>query len=130
MHRARTLRQAIGSRACATICSPRTSGAAPSGDDLSPSAKGIRRLRTVALGLIAAADEPEAASLAKAQFDAADNMTDRQGALGVLVSLEAPERQAALDAFYERFQRRCAGARQMVRAAGRGAAAATRSTRC
>ena len=33
----------------------------------------------------------------------ADNMTDRQGALGVLVSLEAPERQAALDAFYERF---------------------------
>ena len=41
--------------------------------------------------------------LAKAQFDAADNMTDRQGALGVLVSLEAPERQAALDAFYERF---------------------------
>ena len=31
-------------------------------------------------------------------------MTDRQGALGVLVSLQAPERQAALDAFYERFQ--------------------------
>ena len=30
-------------------------------------------------------------------------MTDRQGALGVLVSLEVPERQAALDAFYERF---------------------------
>src|SRR5205823_6252018 len=30
-------------------------------------------------------------------------MTDRQGALGVLVSLQAPERQAALDAFYQRF---------------------------
>jgi aminopeptidase N len=30
-------------------------------------------------------------------------MTDRQGALGVLVSLEAPERLAALDAFYQRF---------------------------
>jgi aminopeptidase N len=30
-------------------------------------------------------------------------MTDRQGALGVLVSLDAPERQAALDSFYERF---------------------------
>ena len=87
-----------------------------------PQAKGIRRLRSVALGLLAAADAAQAAALAKAQFDAADNMTDRQGALGVLVSLEAPERQAALDAFYERFQRRSAGARQMVRAAGGGAA--------
>src|SRR5207248_3888077 len=73
------------------------------GHDLSPTAKGIRRLRTVALGLIAATDEPRAAALAKAQFDRADNMTDRQGALGILVSLEAPERQSALDAFYQRF---------------------------
>jgi aminopeptidase N len=31
-------------------------------------------------------------------------MTDRQGALGVLVSLDAPEREAALDAFYDRFR--------------------------
>ncbi len=30
-------------------------------------------------------------------------MTDRQGALEILVSLDAPERQAALDAFYQRF---------------------------
>ena len=74
-----------------------------SGGDLSPQAKGVRRLRTVALGLLAAADEAQAAALAKAQFDHADNMTDRQGALGILVSLSAPERQAALDAFYDRF---------------------------
>jgi len=73
------------------------------GHDLSPRAKGIRRLRTVALGLLAAGDQAAAAALAKAQFDRADNMTDRQGALGVLVSLDAPERQAALDAFYDRF---------------------------
>jgi aminopeptidase N len=73
------------------------------GHDLSPHAKGVRRLRTVALALISAADEGQAASLAKAQFDAADNMTDRQGALGVLVSTQTPERQAALDAFYSRF---------------------------
>jgi len=79
----------------------RSDGAA--GDDLSPRAKGIRRLRTVALGLLAAADEGASARLAKAQFDGADNMTDRQGALGVLVSLEAAERGAALDAFHERF---------------------------
>jgi aminopeptidase N len=75
-----------------------------SGDDLSPNAKGIRRLRTMALGLVAAADEPKAAELAKSQFDRADNMTDRQGALGVLVSLQAPQRQEALDAFYARFK--------------------------
>jgi len=31
-------------------------------------------------------------------------MTDRQGALGILVSLDAPEREAALAAFYDRFR--------------------------
>jgi aminopeptidase N len=31
-------------------------------------------------------------------------MTDRQGALAILVSLDEPERQQALDAFYERFR--------------------------
>jgi len=74
------------------------------GHDLSPRAKGIRRLRTVALSLLSAADEAQAASLAKTQFEGANNMTDRQGALGVLVSLRAPERQEALDAFYARFK--------------------------
>ena len=73
------------------------------GHDLSPHAKGIRRLRTVALALLSAADEPRAAVLAKTQFDGADNMTDRQGALGILVSTQSPEREAALDAFYQRF---------------------------
>ncbi|HEU4695640.1 MAG TPA: aminopeptidase N [Sphingomicrobium sp.] len=96
------LRQAIGSAlADALLAAHRLDGV--EGDDLSPSAKGIRRLRTVALGLLATADPDRTAKLAKAQFDAADNMTDRQGALGILVSLHAPERQAALDAFYQRF---------------------------
>src|SRR5207302_4518832 len=60
-------------------------------------------LRSVALGQLAGADEAQAARLAKAQFDGADNMTDRPGALGILVSTQAPERQLALDAFYRRF---------------------------
>jgi aminopeptidase N len=97
------LRRSIGSALYSElVAAHRSDGAA--GDDLSPRAKGIRRLRTVALGLIAAADESEAAKLAKAQFDLADNMTDRQGALGVLVSTETPERSQALDAFYQRFR--------------------------
>ena len=74
------------------------------GDDLSPTAKGSRKLRTVALGLLAAADSSEGAKLAKALFDSADNMTDRQGALGALVSLDGPEREDALAAFYDRFR--------------------------
>jgi aminopeptidase N len=77
---------------------------ASAGSDLSPLAKGARRLRSVALGLLSAGDAREGARLAKAQFDAADNMTDRQGALAVLVSLEAPEREHALAAFFDRFK--------------------------
>ena len=71
---------------------------------MSPLAKGTRKLRSVALGLLAAADPAEAARLAKAQFDSADNMTDRQGALSVLASLEQPAREEALAAFYKRFE--------------------------
>jgi aminopeptidase N len=103
IHAAReSLRSAIGSALNADLLAAhRSDGVA--GDDLSPKAKGIRRLRTVALAMLAAGNEARAAELAKAQFDSADNMTDRQGALGVLVSLDAPERQQALDAFYQRF---------------------------
>ena len=96
------LRRALGSAlASELLAAHRSDGAA--GNDLSSRAKGIRRLRSVALGLMAAADEAGTARLAKVQFDRADNMTDRQGALGILVSLDAPERQAALNGFYERF---------------------------
>ena len=72
--------------------------------EYNPAAKGARRLRTIALGYIIAAGAADAPALAKRQFDDADNMTDRQGALGVLANGDAPERQAALDAFYERFR--------------------------
>jgi aminopeptidase N len=96
------LRRAIGSSLSGELLAVHRSDGVE-GHDLSPHAKGVRRIRTVALGLLSAAYEPQAAALAKAQFDRADNMTDRQGALGVLVSTQAPERQAALDAFYQRF---------------------------
>jgi aminopeptidase N len=73
--------------------------------ELSPAAKGRRRLRTVALGYISAAGAEDAAQLALRQFQEADNMTDRQGALGTLVnSPAAAEREAALTGFYERYR--------------------------
>jgi aminopeptidase N len=97
------LRQIIGSELWGVLLAAhRSDGAA--GHDLSPAAKGVRRLRTVALGLLATANPSQAAQLAKAQFDSANNMTDRQGALGILVSLDTPERRQALDAFYNRFR--------------------------
>ena len=103
IHTAReNLRHAVG-RALADGLTAAQRETAP-GDDLSSRAKGMRRLRTVALGLIAAGKAERGAALAKAQYDAADNMTDRQGALTILVSLDVPERQAALDAFYDRYK--------------------------
>jgi aminopeptidase N len=97
------LRRSIGEALPSDLLAAHRSDGA-SGHDLSPAAKGIRRLRSVALGYVAAADQAQGAELAKTQFDRADNMTDRQGALAILVSLDAPQRQAALNAFYDRFR--------------------------
>ena len=72
--------------------------------DYTPAAKGARRLRTVALGYLAASGAADVPALALRQHDDADNMTDRQGALGVLANLDAPEREIALAAFYDRYR--------------------------
>ena len=48
--------------------------------------------------------EADAPALALRQFEGADNMTDRQGALGVLANSDAAERETALAAFYERYR--------------------------
>jgi aminopeptidase N len=70
---------------------------------LSAEARGARKLKTQALVYLAAGAPGLAAELAAAQFDAADNMTDRQGALMVLAGLETPLREAKLAAFHQRF---------------------------
>ncbi len=72
--------------------------------EYSPAAKGARRLRTVALGYLSAAGAEDAPALAMRQFAQADNMTDRQGALGTLANSEAPQREEALAAFYDRYR--------------------------
>ena len=72
--------------------------------EYSPAAKGARRLKNVALGYIAASGADDAAALAFGQFEAADNMTDRQGALSTLVNGVSDRREAALSAFYDRYQ--------------------------
>jgi len=72
--------------------------------ELSPAAKGARRLRTVALGYLMASGAADAPALALRQHDEADNMTDRQGALGILANSHAAERETALASFYERYK--------------------------
>ena len=70
---------------------------------LSAEARGARKLKSQALVLLAAGVPDQAAALAATQFDAADNMTDRQGALMVLCALGTPLREEKLAAFHERF---------------------------
>ena len=66
---------------------------------------GRRALRSTLLGLIAAGDAADGAPRCAAQFDDADNMTDRLGALGTLCALPLQGRDAALEHFYDLFQR-------------------------
>jgi aminopeptidase N len=59
-----------------------------------------RRLHSTALRYLCALGEPAFTAQAYAQFEGADNMTDRQAALRILTDRDVPERQRALEAFY------------------------------
>ncbi|MFN2258618.1 MAG: aminopeptidase N [Parasphingopyxis sp.] len=72
--------------------------------EYSPEAKAKRRLGNTALSFIAASGAEDAPQMAFAQFEAADNMTDRQAALAVLANGDSPDRVAALAGFYERYR--------------------------
>jgi aminopeptidase N len=65
---------------------------------------GRRALKNACLDLLAANGRDAGITLAARQYAAADNMTDRMAALGVLALHDRPERAAALDDFYRRYQ--------------------------
>ena len=67
-------------------------------------ARGARKVRTQALIYLAAGAPESAAEMAAAQYDAAANMTERQGALMVLAGLETPARGKYLLDFYDRYR--------------------------
>ena len=71
---------------------------------LSAEARGARKVKTQALIYLAAGDEEQGRELAWKQYQAADNMTDRQGALMVLAGLSGIERTNALLDFYNRYR--------------------------
>ncbi len=78
-------------------------GTATDATIITPETKAMRKLRTLALMLLWASDATDAPAIAFAQYQDAGGMTDRQGALGVLSHMDAPERDAALAAFYDRY---------------------------
>jgi aminopeptidase N len=103
IHAAREgLKAAIGTALAGELKALHARASAVALDD--PAGRGARKVKTTALALIAAADPALAAMLAAQQYDAADNMTDRQGALMVLCGLDCPERAERLAAFYERYR--------------------------
>jgi len=73
------------------------------GFSTSPAAKGARKLRNAALHYLVASGASDGAAVAFAQFSEADNMTERQAALGTLANGSSAEREAALDIFYNRY---------------------------
>jgi aminopeptidase N len=71
---------------------------------LEPGARGSRKVKTQALVFLAAGNPELAGKLAAAQYDGADNMTDRQGALMVLTGLSGAARTDKLIDFYNRYR--------------------------
>jgi len=78
--------------------------AAPAAPDLTPDAKGRRRLRGVALAYLAATGRDDVPALAFDIFSNADGMTERQAALATLAHNDSDERAHALDIFYQRYR--------------------------
>jgi aminopeptidase N len=72
--------------------------------DLSPVAKGGRRLTAQALALLNAANLADAPGLAFDRFASADGMTLRMSALTTLANGDSDQRIAALDIFYQRYR--------------------------
>ena len=64
---------------------------------------GRRSLRNTALSILAGGDPHEGADRAAAQFEAADNMTDRLAALGVISLIPGERRQMLLARFHDMF---------------------------
>jgi len=71
---------------------------------ISPKAVGQRNLQNVVLSLLTATSGTGCASLAKMQYDNANNMTDRVAALSRLTDNENEERVEAFEDFYNRFK--------------------------
>ncbi|MGH8173966.1 MAG: DUF3458 domain-containing protein, partial [Rhodanobacteraceae bacterium] len=101
VHRARTQIESGLARALATPLLERYRSLDGGGTDTALAVQSRRRLRNACLAALCRADARHL-RLASQHFAEAKNLTDRLAALGVLVSADAVDAQAALDAFAER----------------------------
>jgi aminopeptidase N len=99
----RKLRAAIGERHAAALANMYQR--MDTGGHYRPDAQGAgrRSLKNVCLDLLAATERGDAIARAAAQYQNADNMTDRMAALETLSLHERSERAAALEDFYRRY---------------------------
>lgn len=69
-----------------------------------PEQVGKRSLRNATLALLTVRGRPDDIARAHAHFESATNLTDEIAGFGVLSDVRGPERQAALDRFFERWK--------------------------
>jgi aminopeptidase N len=98
------LRAAIGSRLGAALASTYRRMITPGPYRPDAASAGRRALKNVSLDLLAATQDERAIALALAQYQDADNMTDRMAALETLALHDRPERAQVLEDFYRRYQ--------------------------
>ncbi|MBZ9935026.1 aminopeptidase N [Mesorhizobium sp. BR1-1-16] len=100
----RQLRQAIVASLGPKLLAIHAALATESGFTPDASSAGSRSLRNTILDLMVASGSRAAIGAAVWQFETADNMTDRLGALAALCHAALPERKAALDMFHDAYQ--------------------------
>jgi aminopeptidase N len=99
----RKLRAAIGERHGALLTETYQRMITPGPYRPDAQSVGRRALRNACLDLLAMTETSEAIARTFAQYQNADNMTDRTAALETLAQHDRPERTAALDDFYARY---------------------------
>jgi len=72
--------------------------------DLQPASIGRRRLKNLCLGYLMQSPDPQIEQRCVDQFNARHNMTDVMAALSLIADSDMPQRQALLQAFYERWR--------------------------
>jgi len=102
LHEARNrLRRELASALKEDLQKKYQSGKRPGPYSPDAASMGRRALKNLCLGYLS---EIGMSSLCYEQFRTADNMTDAMAALGCLANSECPERQPALDAFYDKWK--------------------------